>query len=119
MSEIVVREPLASQIRQEAEAEGVGVESLLDAALRHYRFEAQRKKINVEAEWWRTRPAKARAHYAGEFVAIHDKQVVDHDPDEESLRKRVRARYGKTAILITPAEGQRELRLVSTRLTQP
>lgn len=119
MSEIVVHEPLASYIRQEAEAEGIGVESLLDAALRHYRFEAQRKKINSEAEWWRALPAEARAPYAGESVAVHNRQVVDHDHDEEALRKRVRIKYGKTAILITPAEGPRELRIISTRLAQP
>jgi len=117
MSEIIVHEPLASTIRQEAEAEGIGVERLLDAALRHYRFESQRKKINNEAAWWRALPASARTPFAGEFVAIHNQQVVDHDQDEESLRKRVRARYGKTAVLVTPADGPRELRVVSTRLT--
>jgi len=37
MSEIVVHEPLASAIRQEAEAEGIGVEILLDTALHHER----------------------------------------------------------------------------------
>ena len=119
MSEIVVHEPLASTIRQEAEAEGIGVETLLDTALRHYRFEAQRKKIAGEAEWWRTQPSAVRTPYAGEFVAVHHRQIVDHDRDEELLRKRVRARYGKTAVLVTPAEGPRELRLVSTRLAQP
>ena len=119
MSELVVHEPLASTIRQEAEAEGIGVERLLDAALRHYRFEAQRKKIVGEAEWWRALPAETRAPFAGEYVAIHSKQVVDHDRDEESLRKRVRAKYGKTAVLVTPAEGPRELRLVGTRWAQP
>lgn len=119
MSELVVREPLASTIRQEAEAEGIGVESLLDAALRHYRFEAQRRKIAGEAEWWRARPTEVRTPYADEFVAVHNRQVVDHDRDEESLRKRVRAKYGRTAILITPARGPRELRLVSTRLALP
>jgi len=119
MSEIVLREPLASQIRQEAESEGIGIESLIEAALRHYRFEAQRKKINSESEWWRAAPPEIRAAYAGEFVAIHNKQVVDHDQDEETLRKRVRARYGKIAVLLTPAEGQRQLRIVSTRLTLP
>ena len=116
MSELVVHEPLASTIRQEAEAEGIGVESLLHAALRHYRFEAQRKKIAGEAEWWRTLPPETSTPFAGEFVAIHNKQVVDHDRDEESLRKRIRAKYGKIAVLITPADGPRELHVVSTHL---
>jgi hypothetical protein len=119
MSELVVREPLASTIRQEAEAEGIGVESLHDAALRHYRFEAQRKKINGESEWWRAALPQVRAQYAGEYVAVHNRQVIDHDPDEETLRRRVRAKYGKTAVLLTPAEGRRTLRIVSTRLAAP
>ncbi len=118
MGEIVVREPLASYIRQGAEAEGIGVENLLDAALHHYRCEAQRKKINGEAEWWRAVSPEIRANYAKEFVAIHNRQVIDHDRDEDALRKRIRARYGKVAVLLTPAEGQRELRIVSTRLAR-
>ncbi len=118
MGEIVVREPLASYIRQGAEVEGIGVESLLDAALRHYRFEAQRKKINGEAERWRAVSPEIRANYAKEFVAIHNRQVIDHDRDEDALRKRIRARYGKVAVLLTPAESQRELRIVSTRLAR-
>ena len=118
MGDIVLSEPLASQIRREAEAQGVPVEQFLEAALRHYRFEAQRTKINAEAQWWRAAPPELRAQYAGEFVAVHNQQVVDHDRDEENLRRRVRARYGKTAVLLTPAEGRRELRIVSTRLSR-
>ena len=118
MSDIVLGEPLASQIRREAEAQGMAVEQLIEAALRRYRFEAQRAKINAEALWWRTAPPDIQAQYAGEFVAVQNQQVVDHDRDEESLRQRIRARYGKTAILLTPADGRRELRIVSTRLSR-
>jgi len=50
-------------------------------------------------------------------VAIHLHAVVDHDKSEEALRKRIRAKYGKTAVLIAPSHGRRELRIVSTRLT--
>lgn len=116
MDEIIVHEPLASQIRQEAAQAGVDAENLIATAVRHYRFQAQRRKIESEAEWWRGVPAEVRARYTGEFVAVHDKAVLDHDRDEVTLRKRIRTRYGKTAILITPAEGRREFRIVSTRL---
>ncbi|MBI5350636.1 MAG: hypothetical protein HZB77_15175, partial [Chloroflexi bacterium] len=47
MSEIVLKDPLASQLRNEAKAEGVEVETLVESALRHYRFQLQRKKINT------------------------------------------------------------------------
>ncbi|MEK7278750.1 MAG: DUF5678 domain-containing protein, partial [Chloroflexota bacterium] len=67
-------------------------------------FQAQRKKIDAEAEWWRAVSPETRARYSGEFVAIHNRQVVDHDRDEDKLRKRIRAKFGKTAVLLTPAE---------------
>ena len=118
MSEIILHEPLASQIRREAEARGIAVESLIESAFRHYRFQAQRDKINAESAWWRSVSPEYRAQYAGEYVAVHNQAVVDHDHNEETLRKRVRVKYGKTAVLVTPAEGRPTLRIVSTRLTQ-
>lgn len=116
MSELVVHEPLASEIRDAARAEGMDAESLLAAALRHYRFQAQRNKVDDESRWWRDAPGEMRAKYAGEHVAIHSHAVVDHDRDEDVLRRRIRAHYGKTAVLITRADGPGELRFVSTRL---
>ncbi len=116
MTEIVLGEPLASQIREAAEAQGIAVENLIEEAVRQYRFQAQRAKLDAEADWWRAAPARLRSSYAGEFVAIHNRQVVDHDKSDEDLRRRIRAVFRKTAVLITPAEGRREWRLVSTRL---
>lgn len=116
MSEIVLGEPLASQIRAAAEAQGIAVEALIEDALRQYRFQAQRARLESEAQWWWSAPVELRSGYAGEFVAIHDRQVVDHDKSDEDLRRRIRSRFGKTAVLITPADSPREWRFVSTRL---
>jgi hypothetical protein len=116
MSAIILNEPLASEIRRTAETEGVNAEELIGAALRQYRFQSQRKKIDAELAWWRGQPSSERARYRSEFVAVHQQAVVDHDRDEELLRQRVRSNYGKTAILLTPAEGEREFKIVSTRL---
>lgn len=116
MSELVLPDPLASQLRNEAAAEGVEVVTLVESALRHYRFQLQRKKINVEIEWWRSVSVEDRTPYRGKFVAVHNKEVVDQDFDEEMLRNRVRRKFGKTAVLITLAEGRRELKFVSTHL---
>lgn len=118
MSEIILGEPLASQIREAAETQGIAVENLIEAAFHHYRFQAQRAKLDAEAQWWRGVAVEKRAQYAGEYIAIHNRKVVDHDPDEEPLRQRIRAQYGKTAVLITPSEGRREWRSVSTRLVR-
>ncbi|MEP7356877.1 MAG: hypothetical protein ABI847_06520, partial [Anaerolineales bacterium] len=79
MSEIVVGEPLASQIRETAEAQGIAVENLIEAALRQYRFQAQQAKLDAETAWWRGAAPNLQAAYKGEFVAVHQQEVVDHD----------------------------------------
>jgi hypothetical protein len=115
MSEIVLGEPLASQIRETAQAHGIPVENLIEAALRQFRFQSQQAKLNAEAEWWDGVPSAKKQTYAGGYVAVHHREVVDHDSDEEALRRRVRVRFGKVAVLISPAEGRRVWRMVSTR----
>ena len=116
MTEIMLTDPLASQLRREAESYGLAVEQLVEAALRHYRLQAQHEKIGAESAWWESLAPEKRAQYAGEYVAIHLQKVVDHDKNDETLRKRIRAKYGKTAVLIAPSQGRREFRIVSTRL---
>ena len=37
-------------------------QELIEAAVRHYRFQAQRAKINAEAQWWRAAPSDPRHH---------------------------------------------------------
>ncbi len=118
MTEIVLSEPLASHIREAAEAQGIAVENLIADALRQYSFQAQRVKLEAEARWWRSVSPDERAHYTGEYVAVHHQDVVDHDRDDDVLRRRVRARYGRLAVWIAPAEGRREWRMVSTRLAR-
>jgi hypothetical protein len=118
MSEIILHEPLTSRLRQDAEAENLPVENLIEAALRHYRFQSQRKKLTAEAAWWQSAGPEIHAQFTGEFVAVHQHAVIDHDRDETVLRQRVRARLPKTAVLITPAHGRRELRIISTGLSQ-
>jgi hypothetical protein len=39
--------------------------------------------------------------YAGQHVAIHEGQLVDHDEDAMTLAQRIRERFGRTPILIT------------------
>ena len=52
------------------------------------------------------------------FVAIHDLTVVDHDKEEAALYKRIRQKYGKTSVLVMPAEGVKEVRIYSPRVAR-
>jgi len=44
--------------------------------------------------------------------------LIDHDEDEAALHRRVRAKYGKAAILIMPANGPRDIYIRSPRLVR-
>ncbi len=116
MIDLVVPTELAKEIRREAEVEGVAPEAVLEAAWRHYRMLANRKKIKSETVWWNSQPEGERAKYQGKYVAIHLHTVVDYDINRASLHRRIRKKYGKIAVLIIPAEGPREIRILSPRL---
>jgi hypothetical protein len=65
MSAIRLREPLASQIQHEADSYGLAVEQLIETAVRHYRFQTQREKLNAEKAWWNALAPEKRARYWG------------------------------------------------------
>ncbi len=81
----------------------------------------RRAKIHIEAEAWRDLPSAVRRSYGDDFVAVHDRQVVDHHRDRLTLYRRIRARFGDVPILITPANATspREYRLISPHVERP
>jgi hypothetical protein len=79
-------------------------------------------KIRSEAASWRAMPQAERHRYSGQFVAVHEGRVIDHDSDRRHLYLRVREKLGDTPVLITSAEepSPREYRIRSPRIsTEP
>lgn len=56
--------------------------------------------IAREQAAWYALPESARARYHGEYVAVYQGQVVDHDPDQRALYLRVRQRFGRAPIAL-------------------
>ncbi len=106
-----ISEELVGVIQKEAKTRGKTVEDFLKSAIQRERTLAERQKIEQEQEWWVSPPLTKRANYEGEFVAVHNKKLVDHDKNETKLYTRVREKYGKIPILVMPAEGPREIRI--------
>lgn len=118
MTTLQISDELAQEIWQEAETRGLAVEDFLKAVIRRERTLADRYKIEQEQAWWLSLPLSERANYEGKFVAIHNQTLIDFDQDEQVLYRRIRAKYGKTAVLIMPAEGPREIHIFSPHLIQ-
>lgn len=118
MKVLTVSDELAKEIESEAQTRGHGVEELLKQAIRRERTLAERKKIEREQTWWLAQPLTERAKYSGKYIAVHNQALVDSDVDSNALYRRVRARFGRTPVLMMPAEGPREIRIYSTRMVR-
>ena len=68
------------------------------------RGDADGQALDAEQEAWFARPSAERQRYAGEYVALQDGQVVDHDPYQRALYLRVRAQFGRRRMLIIKAD---------------
>lgn len=66
------------------------------------------EQLALEEAYWYGLPVEMRAHYANRYVAIKNRQVIDHDADQRALYLRVRRRYGSDAVAILRAEWKKE-----------
>ncbi|RIK40068.1 MAG: hypothetical protein DCC55_16070 [Chloroflexi bacterium] len=62
------------------------------------------KHLMAEQEAWFARPFAERQQYAGEYVAIQDGKVVDHDEDKRELYLRTRKLSARKPVLLVHAD---------------
>jgi hypothetical protein len=67
-----------------------------------------RRKIADETRAFRQQHAVLKGQYLGKYIAMHKGQVIDHDVDFQALFARVRAKHGRTAVMITLVEESAE-----------
>jgi len=77
---------------------------LLTEAIRRHLWELDCRRISEESLTYQQRHVELKAHYLGEYIAMCDGQVVDHDPDVVVLRQRLRQRFGRKPVMITLVE---------------
>lgn len=68
------------------------------------RANERQERMRDEQTRWYARSEDERSQYAGSYVALHNKDVVDHDVDRRALYLRIRERFGNEPIPIIPAE---------------
>jgi len=118
MVEFALNEKLAQDIRWEADRQGLQVEQLLTKALQYQQQLYRSQRLKDELSWYESQPLDYRAQFVGEFVAVCNHAVVDHDSDRRALNRRISQEYGFTPVLVIPAEGPREIRVYSPKVEQ-
>lgn len=67
--------------------------------------------------WYREHRARLATEFAGEYVAVVDQQVVDHDREFAPLARRTRERFGERPVLMPKcADAERLVSLPSPRI---
>ena len=73
-----------------------------------------------DAAWFATHRAKLMRRYRGEFVAVIDQIVIDHDRAFDPLARRVFARFGNRSIYMPRVQAEEPVvRVRSPRLARP
>jgi hypothetical protein len=112
MPVVTVEPELYRRVEEAAQEQRASIDQVLAEAVRLYLWEQERHKIEQEGAAYRRQHAAIKAQYLGQYIAVHEGQVVDHDPDFAALRRRIHQQYGHTPVMITRVEEQPERPLI-------
>jgi len=112
MPTVAVEPELYRRVEEAALEQEASVSEVLAEAVLHYLWELDRRKISEESKIYRQRHAELKAQYLGQYIAMHNGQVVDHDTDFQALQQRIRQRFERTPVMITLVEDVTERPLV-------
>ena len=101
-----------NNLKEMAGQYGLDANELLNKALRNYRRQLEEAKIEAEKRQFLAQHSQLKQTYLGQFIAMRDGQVVDHDQDFETLHRRIRQKYGREAILIRQVEPEPDRPLI-------
>lgn len=117
MVHVALSDHTVERLQQMAVKRHVAVKDVLEEAVEFYLIHAPEDEYDEEFEIWEQTQQRLiaaemqhylRQHeqlltrYRGQYIAMYQGEVVDHDTDEVALSRRVRTRYGETTLLITP-----------------
>jgi hypothetical protein len=118
MTTITLAPDLIQQIENLGGKDDADTQTFVEQAIRAYLIQLQREKIRTETEAFNAQYEKLRAKYPGQYVAIHQGKLIDHDLDLRTLHLRVYKQLGRTPVLLKRVtdEPERELIFRSPRL---
>ena len=100
MTGLVVSEKTIAQLSKIADEKGTTPQQLAEQAIRRFLRNEVRQILKRETDAFRAMHIELLRKHRGQFVAIHQGQVVDHDDDQLALFMRVDERYPDTPVLV-------------------
>lgn len=112
MATISLKPDLAEQVEFLANKTQTSAEAFVDKALRSYLLQFRREKIRAETEAFEQQREDLLAKYPGQYVAVHNGQVIDHDHDLRTLHLRVFDQLGHLPVLLKQVTNEPDHELV-------
>ncbi len=104
MSTIVLEPELYGLIQRRAQEHKRSIDEILSEAVQQYLWELDRKKISEESALYHERYPELKARYLGQYIAMRNGEVIDHDADFQTLYRRVVTQFPDTPVMITLVE---------------
>lgn len=106
MEPIVLRPNSRKTLEEQAQQAAKTVNELVNEAVEQYLLPQQRQKLDREIAAYERLHPELRQTHLGQWVAIHQQQLVDADTDQAALYRRIRTKYGRTSVLIRQVTAQ-------------
>ena len=100
LTTITLKPEMAEQINQMADSNRVPVEDFVESILQKEIREFRREKIRAEAKAFDEQKASLLERYRGEYVAVHEGKMIDHDLSLGALHLRMYAKLGRIPVLL-------------------
>lgn len=104
--QLLLPEYIVNKLQRAAKLKAMDIPRLLDEVVDRYLEEKVLSQIEKEQQSYEAQHDQLLEQYKGEYIAMQNGQVIDHDSDRVALSHRVRARYGNAPMLITPVLAQ-------------
>lgn len=112
MLTVTLQSDIATQLSELADQRHESVDELVDHALRNYMAHFLREKIRQETAAFYQQYQTLIKEYPGDFVAIHNQQVIDHDKNLRDLHLRIHNRLGRMPVLLKQVTAETDHELV-------
>ena len=104
MDAILVKPKLQPTLERLAEQEARDVNELVNEIIEQYLEDQHSYLLDLEIEAYHQMHPELKEKFLGEWVAIHNRELVDHDAEAADLHRRIRARFGRETVLIRQVE---------------
>lgn len=100
MTLIAIAPNLLTPLQRTAERRGLTVDTLVEDLVTEYLREQRHAALVAEMERYRSLHTQLVGTYLGQYIALFEGRVLDHDLDGGRLYTRLRHQYGDLPILI-------------------